>query len=138
MRKMGLEPTRCNHHKILSLARLPVPTLPHILFRENFRSSQRLKVYQTKNRKSILFLKFFYFIFFNFSVDTYRELRYTYSCVKQTRIYIECRSGGIGRRAGFRCLWSQDRVGSSPISCIFYVQKQQDQKDINHIMLTRK
>ena len=29
MRKMGLEPTRCNHHKILSLARLPVPTLPH-------------------------------------------------------------------------------------------------------------
>ena len=33
----------------------------------------------------------------------------------------KCRSGGIGRRAGFRCLWSQDRVGSSPISCsIFY------------------
>ena len=31
-----------------------------------------------------------------------------------------CRSGGIGRRAGFRCLWSQDRVGSSPISCIFF------------------
>ncbi len=28
LRKMGLEPTRCNHHKILSLARLPVPTLP--------------------------------------------------------------------------------------------------------------
>ena len=26
---MGLEPTRCNHHKILSLARLPIPTLPH-------------------------------------------------------------------------------------------------------------
>ena len=31
MRKMGLEPTRCNHHKILSLARLPVPTLPRIV-----------------------------------------------------------------------------------------------------------
>ena len=30
MRKMGLEPTRCTHHKILSLARLPVPTLPLI------------------------------------------------------------------------------------------------------------
>ena len=28
MRKKGLEPSRCNHHKILSLARLPVPTLP--------------------------------------------------------------------------------------------------------------
>ena len=30
LRKMGLEPTRCTHHKILSLARLPVPTLPRI------------------------------------------------------------------------------------------------------------
>ena len=31
VRKMGLEPTRCNQHKILSLARLPIPTLPHAL-----------------------------------------------------------------------------------------------------------
>ena len=31
LRKMGLEPTRCIHHKILSLARLPVPTLPHMI-----------------------------------------------------------------------------------------------------------
>ena len=30
MRKMGLEPTRHCCHKILSLARLPVPTLPHL------------------------------------------------------------------------------------------------------------
>ncbi len=30
MRKMGLEPTRYYYHKILSLARLPIPTLPHI------------------------------------------------------------------------------------------------------------
>ena len=30
LRKMGLEPTRCTHHKILSLAHLPVPTLPRI------------------------------------------------------------------------------------------------------------
>lgn len=29
LRKMGLEPTRHECHKILSLARLPVPTLPH-------------------------------------------------------------------------------------------------------------
>ena len=29
MRKMGLEPTRDCSHKILSLARLPIPTLPH-------------------------------------------------------------------------------------------------------------
>ena len=32
MRKMGLEPTRHECHKILSLARLPVPTLPHTVF----------------------------------------------------------------------------------------------------------
>ena len=31
VRKMGLEPTRCSQHKILSLARLPIPTLPHAL-----------------------------------------------------------------------------------------------------------
>ena len=41
LRKMGLEPTRHECHKILSLARLPVPTLPlkHlyiILFKEKF------------------------------------------------------------------------------------------------------
>ena len=29
MRKMGLEPTQPESYKILSLARLPVPTLPH-------------------------------------------------------------------------------------------------------------
>ncbi len=28
MREKGFEPSRCYHHKILSLARLPVPTLP--------------------------------------------------------------------------------------------------------------
>ena len=31
MRKMGLEPTRPNGHKILSLARLPIPTLPQTI-----------------------------------------------------------------------------------------------------------
>ncbi len=29
MRKAGLEPARHCWHKILSLARLPIPTLPH-------------------------------------------------------------------------------------------------------------
>ena len=33
VRKMGLEPTRHGCHKILSLARLPIPTLPHFLIR---------------------------------------------------------------------------------------------------------
>ena len=35
-----------------------------------------------------------------------------------THHVILCRNGGIGRRAGFRCLWQQCRVGSSPISCM--------------------
>ena len=38
LRKMGLEPTRCNHHKILSLARLPVPTLPLSAPRKKYNS----------------------------------------------------------------------------------------------------
>jgi hypothetical protein len=29
MREMGLEPTRSYNHKILSLACLPIPALPH-------------------------------------------------------------------------------------------------------------
>ncbi len=33
LRKMGLEPTRYCYHKILSLARLPVPTLPRFMER---------------------------------------------------------------------------------------------------------
>ena len=33
MRKMGLEPTQPESYKILSLARLPVPTLPHRLLK---------------------------------------------------------------------------------------------------------
>ena len=33
MRKMGLEPTQLESYKILSLARLPVPTLPHRLLK---------------------------------------------------------------------------------------------------------
>ena len=31
MRKMGLEPTQLESYKILSLARLPVPTLPQLI-----------------------------------------------------------------------------------------------------------
>ena len=45
MRKMGLEPTRHECHKILSLARLPVPTLPHFcIYRPLF-------FFQTTDRK---------------------------------------------------------------------------------------
>ena len=51
MRKVGLEPTRCNHHKILSLARLPVPTLPQ--------ENQRRTFYQMNFSLSTSFLKFF-------------------------------------------------------------------------------
>ena len=44
LRKMGLEPTRPNGHKILSLARLPVPTLPHIHNASNILLFQEIKV----------------------------------------------------------------------------------------------
>ena len=62
--------------------------------------------------------------------------------MKKIRYYIDCElrvqhlqrrgDGGIGRRAGFRCLWWQHRVGSSPIlrmelsgltESSFYLQK---------------
>ena len=43
---MGLEPTRHCCHKILSLARLPVPTLPHFLLSEN--TSHNRNDYSTK------------------------------------------------------------------------------------------
>ena len=56
MRKMGLEPTRCNHHKILSLARLPVPTLPQA---NNIISIWDINV-KIKNEK---FVKLFFSIF---------------------------------------------------------------------------
>lgn len=50
-------------HKILSLARLPVPTLPHIAFlllKFNTHSRQ-LVLYQKLSAMSTLFRKFFYF-----------------------------------------------------------------------------
>ena len=60
---MGLEPTRCNHHKILSLARLPVPTLPRIgCFKISYLSPTHINIPQF-----YLFGKYFFefFYFFN-------------------------------------------------------------------------
>ena len=60
---MGLEPTRCNHHKILSLARLPVPTLPRIgCFKILYLSPTHINIPQF-----YLFGKYFFefFYFFN-------------------------------------------------------------------------
>ena len=59
---------------------------------------------------------------FSKKVLTFLEKTVIIYLVKRTtaKTTKECRSGGIGRRAGFRCLWSQDRVGSSPISCIIF------------------
>ena len=48
---------------------------------------------------------------------------YNQAVARERLVNRKCRSGGIGRRAGFRCLWSQDRVGSSPISCIIFLFK---------------
>ena len=55
MRKMGLEPTRPNGHKILSLARLPIPTLPQTVV---FLTTQRYVFYHRYCHKSTAFLNF--------------------------------------------------------------------------------
>ena len=70
-------------------------------------------LYSIKRKVSTLFLKI--------SVDIWLNVLYYNQAVARERLkHKKCRSGGIGRRAGFRCLWSQDRVGSSPISCIIF------------------
>ena len=60
MRKMGLEPTRHCCHKILSLARLPVPTLPHLLssFLDDSYSIASVTKDVNKNLKKIFRKKF--------------------------------------------------------------------------------
>ncbi len=105
MRKMGLEPTRCNHHKILSLARLPVPTLPRIgCFKISYLSPTHINIPQ--------FFSFdkYFFEFFkkNVFLAIFKKLLtnvppYTIICfVNEIRHLTRCRSGGIGRRARFR------------------------------------
>ena len=66
--RWDLNPHERIAHKILSLARLPVPTLPHIAFlRDSFVSpSRRIVVYQTSRIKSTPFLNFFIFSPFYF------------------------------------------------------------------------
>ena len=58
MRKMGLEPTRPNGHKILSLARLPIPTLPQTVV---FLTTQQYVFYHRYSHKSTVFLIFLTF-----------------------------------------------------------------------------
>ena len=48
MRKMGLEPTRLYKHKILSLACLPIPALPHMLLCRLFLYRSRRLVYNNR------------------------------------------------------------------------------------------
>ena len=89
----------------------------------HFSTPYAKKMYKTN-------LKYFFWIFLiflNFSIDIIQFLSYYKWAVderskqsKASRLK-KCRNGGIGRRAGFRCLWSQDRVGSSPISCILFL-----------------
>ena len=49
VRKMGLEPTRQRSHKILSLARLPIPTLPRTLVLSGFLLTARDDFYILSN-----------------------------------------------------------------------------------------
>ena len=61
--RWDLNPHKRNAYKILSLARLPVPTLPHIAFLWDYfvSPSRRIVVYQNQQTKSIPFLYFFIF-----------------------------------------------------------------------------
>lgn len=37
------------------------------------------------------------------------------------KVRVSCRGGGIGRHAGFRCLWGNTRGGSSPLLGIIFI-----------------
>ena len=90
--------------------------------KENRRSSDSVKLF-----KIIAIIHIFHKIkkikIFSKKVLTFLRKAVIIYLVKRTtaKTTKKCRSGGIGRRAGFRCLWSQDRVGSSPISCIIFL-----------------
>ena len=58
--RWDLNPHDCNSHKILSLARLPVPTLPRTFHTQ-------VRYYHQANKKSIRNLKKFTFFFTRFS-----------------------------------------------------------------------
>ena len=57
--RWDLNPHERNAHKILSLARLPVPTLPHIAFLWDFfiSPSRQVILYQSWNHMSTPFIK---------------------------------------------------------------------------------
>ena len=105
VRKMGLEPTRCNHHKILSLARLPVPTLPRIgCFKILYLSPTHINIPHL-----FMFGKYFFEFFKkNVFLAIFKKLLtnpFPYTIiyfVNEIRHLTRCRSGGIGRRARFR------------------------------------
>ena len=77
--RWDLNPHERIAHKILSLARLPVPTLPHIAFLwDSFVSpSRRIVVYQSSSIKSTLFDNFFkkffylYFVYYLFKKNIF-------------------------------------------------------------------
>ena len=72
MRKMGLEPTRYCYHKILSLARLPVPTLPHSRYENICHNDLTIITNVPKNVNYYfqIFLTYvlFFLIFINFDI----------------------------------------------------------------------
>ena len=88
----------------------------------HFSTPYAKKMYKTNSK----YFFWIFLIFLNFSIDIIQFLSYYKWAVDERSKQSEasrlkkCRNGGIGRRAGFRCLWSQDRVGSSPISCIIF------------------
>ena len=73
-----MNPHKRNAYKILSLARLPVPTLPHIAFlRDYFVSpSRQILVYQSSTILSTTFFKLFYFVCGRWDLNPHKRNAY--------------------------------------------------------------
>ena len=102
--RWDLNPHKRNAYKILSLARLPVPTLPHSL---EFSLSRQAIVYQNVTSMSI---PFFIFITYNpiwpiGLMDIYRQ------SIKQTRTLIRCLIKKHHKPLSLRCSLSFVQCG---------------------------
>ena len=104
--RWDLNPHDCNSHKILSLARLPVPTLPHV---SSLFVSDKKEWYQKAGIMStVLWKKYKKHIFQKMRKRCWHlngvVVLYALSAARQQSKLI-CRNGGIGRRARFRSVW---------------------------------
>ena len=124
--RWDLNPHDCNSHKILSLARLPVPTLPHM---SQLFVSDKKEWYQKSGGMSTVFWK-------KYKKHTFQktekkcwhlnavDVLYTLSAARR-RSNLICRNGGIGRRARFRSVWLLQSWGFKSLFLHFISTMQQ-------------